>query len=106
MRWSGPVERAGGRESAETAGGAALGADIREPPFLVLVAALLTLRELDRTPGDGREHLFKAVGLMALEELRGLALLDQAAAVDHAEAVAVALGLLHHVGGHEDRRAG
>ena len=37
---------------------------------------------------------------------RGLALLDQAPGVDHAEPVAVALGLLHQVGGDEDRRAG
>ena len=43
---------------------------------------------------------------MALDQLGGLALLDQAPGVDHAQAVAVALGLLHQVGRDEDRRAG
>src|SRR4029077_9051339 len=92
---SSPEER--GRGSlAEPAGNAALGADIRQPPFVLLV---------DRVAGDGREDLLEAVRAVTLQQLRRLALLDQAAHVHDRQALAVALGLLHQVRGHEDRRA-
>src|SRR5690348_2428742 len=97
-RTSGPDASAAGRGLAEPACGATLCADIAEPPFLLALAA-------QRVAGDGREHLFEALGAAALDQLAGLALLDEPAGVDHAEPVAVALGLLHQVGGDEDRRA-
>ena len=43
---------------------------------------------------------------VALQQLGRLALLDQAAVVHDRQPVAVALGLLHQVRGHDDRRAG
>src|SRR6476646_5832595 len=90
-----------GGVSAEPAGDAALCADIAEPPLLGsgLVA-------VERPAGDSREDLFEAVGGVVLAQLGGLALRDQHAAIDHADAVALALGLLHQVGRDEDRRPG
>src|SRR6185437_9058187 len=80
----------------EPAGNAALCADIRDPPFRLLV---------DRAAGDGREDLLEAVRAVALEQLGRLALLDQAAHVHDRQALAVALRLLHQVRRDEDRRA-
>src|SRR6202035_46781 len=100
MRARGPEASAGGRRSAEAAGDAALCADIGEPPF-VLVA-----HGGDVPAGDGREDLFEALCPVALEQLRRRALLDQTSLIDDGESLAVALRLLHQVGGDEDRRPG
>src|SRR6202011_4917966 len=89
MRARGPAASAGGRRSSEAAGDAALCADIGEPP-LVLVAV-----RVDVPAGDGREDLFEALRVVALEQLRGGALLDQPSLIDHGKSLAVALGLLH-----------
>src|ERR1700694_4075235 len=103
IRASGPADSAAGGgggpvRSPEPAGDAALCADIGQPPLLG--ARVIA----ERSSGDGGEHLFEAVGPVALEQLGRLALLDQASVVDDAEPVALALGLLHQVRGHENRR--
>src|SRR6478752_5601683 len=86
IRASGPEASEGGRRSAETAGDAALCADIGQPP-LVLVAF-----GVDLVAGDRCEDLFEALGVVALEQLHRLALLDQAPLVDDRQELAVALG--------------
>src|SRR5450759_4786091 len=96
MRANGPLASAGGRRSAETVGDAAPGAYIREPPLVILAVPG------DPPARDGGEDLFQALGPVALEQLPRLPLRHQPSLVDHREAVAVALGLLHHVGGEQD----
>src|SRR5664279_5683458 len=66
-----------------------------------LCAALLG----DRPAGYGREDLFQALGAVTIHELSRRSLLYESSVVDDRKAVALALGLLHHVRGHQDRRA-
>src|SRR5262245_7288086 len=84
MRSSGPAARAPARwPSAETAGDAALGADIGQPPSMLVV---------DPVAGHRREDLLQGLGPVARAQLRGLALLDQPAQVHDRQTLAVALG--------------
>src|SRR6476469_3268889 len=86
---------AASRRSAEAARSTTLGADIAEPPFV-----------RDRAAGHAREDLLEVRRRMAPAQLLRRAVLDDAAMVHDRQPVAVALGLLHHVRGHEHRRAG
>src|SRR6266566_7515242 len=98
MREGAPLaSAAGGWGSAETPRDAALCADIGQPPFL----CLLHIASRDR-----REDLLQALAAVALQQLPRLALLDEAAVVQDRQALAVAFGLLHHVGREQDRGAG
>src|SRR5438132_13474673 len=92
-----PAAASRGRDSlAEPAGNAAPGADIREPPVILL----------RRLPArDRREHLLEVLGAVSREQLGGRTLLDEVPEVHDRDALAVAFGLLHHVRGEEDRRA-
>ena len=56
--------------------------------------------------GDGCEDLLEALGAVALDSSAGSPCSTRRPMSIIAEALAVALGLLHQVGGHEDRRAG
>src|SRR5438270_2778560 len=89
-------ERERSRTLAEPAGNASPGADIREPPMILL-----------RRPaaGDRREDLLEVRGGVRREQLCGRTLLDEVPEVHDRDALAVAFGLLHRVRGEKDRRA-
>ena len=84
-------------ELAEPAGDGPLGADIGQPPSLLLVDSVTRHRG---------EDLLEVLAAPALGQLPGLALLHQPAHIDDREALTVAFGLRHAVGGEEDRRSG
>src|SRR5436853_3706375 len=80
--------------SAEPLGHATLGADIRQPP----------LSTLDGLPRHCREHLFEAFDAVLVAKMCRRTELDYVPAVHDRELLAMALGLLHLVGGHDDGR--
>src|SRR3954470_16843422 len=86
---------AASRRSAEAARSTTLGADIAEPPLF-----------RDRVAGHAGEDLLEVRGGVAAAQLLRRPVFDDAAVVHDRQPVAVALGLLHHVRGHEHRGAG